>query len=360
MPVLVELFSVIVRNVAIERIVDGGLAAFMQNMPNNAHCTDRHLTSIHFMIEADAAQFVHALSRSGIVSDGTNREVVIFQPGNNKTDFPRWLQVDTIAGHQFAWQTDTEKDPLVVPPYWEADRAPKLFSQEDLNNIEFLERRGPIDVYIDRTTGKEYYAARTAPESLPNSPDETDESGKQALEIYQRACEIIGPFLPNNCSEAKTKSKAGQEALSKGVKDLEQVIARFPGSPEAHFAMGMSLRGLGQTEESVLVLQRAYELSPPGHTMAVRELILSLLLLGRNEEAAKINRQIVAELPDDGELLCNLGLCLLLLKKVDEAIETIARSTDMNPSDHIAKTLLKIATQVKDGKRDCPTRYPFR
>ena len=82
------------------------------------------------------------------------------------------------------------------------------------------------------------------------------------------------------------------------------------------------------------------------------------LALGKGEEAVKVAEHAVSLKPDDAGLEANLALALLVAGRVDDALATAQSALDRSPNDEITKTLLGVIKDVKDGKRDRPTRWP--
>ena len=67
MSVLIECFSVIVKNSKIISDFPGGMNGFLESYPGGHNCTDGEITRVGFMHESDAVKYVQFLESLGLV-----------------------------------------------------------------------------------------------------------------------------------------------------------------------------------------------------------------------------------------------------------------------------------------------------
>lgn len=106
MAVLIEAFSVIVREDAIHKKYSGGMHQFLADIPNNTHCSDRLLSRIGFMLMDDAFGFQAHLMRTGLHCTGDeeeNLDIAIGMQGKGLITKSAWLQ-----GHMINLNNDDQ------------------------------------------------------------------------------------------------------------------------------------------------------------------------------------------------------------------------------------------------------------
>ena len=171
---------------------------------------------------------------------------------------------------------------------------------------------------------------------------------------------------------ALTDSGAPEEALAV----LEQILRADAGEPAAHGNRGLALRALHRHQEAAEAFRRACELAPQdAHAWSnlglaeqwldnlevaeacfqralglAREAIEPLLNLaglrdeqGRFEDGAALLRDALARQCDRAQLLSNLGVRLVALRRPDEALQCFERALTLDPSLHSARLSAGVA-----------------
>jgi hypothetical protein len=173
MAVLLEATSVIVRNAAIEAIVQGDWARFEAIVPNRTACSDGELSRVGFMHPQDAQAFVEALERFGLRhrdETGAALDFVIADQRSGPRGTCTWLEWATVpmdsAGSHIRvvrLKGSTEQD-YFTPAGWtyEGSLSQRAASLEPRNagQFRFLRREGDSDVLVDLKTGREVFVAR--------------------------------------------------------------------------------------------------------------------------------------------------------------------------------------------------------
>ena len=178
MPVLVEAFSVIIRAAAISAKYRGGWPRFRSDVPNATFCSDGELARVGFMTPPDFIAYIELLEARGLQHLDGDRAVdfavvnMLDEPellhecdwlefGETELDDGRRVAACRLAG------SDSEE--LAVPEGWTGPVEMMYLPPEETNARMRLLRRRPngVEVFEDRTTGKEWYAGRTTDEPIP-------------------------------------------------------------------------------------------------------------------------------------------------------------------------------------------------
>ncbi len=141
------------------------------------------------------------------------------------------------------------------------------------------------------------------------------------------------------------------------MRDAVGLLARAaddnPKSPGALFALGSAQDRLGDREAALGSMKKVLELDPQ-HAGALNFVGYSLTLRGTPEDlkaAEPLLRRAAALRSDDGAIADSLGLCLMRLGQVDDALGELARADQLSPDDpvilgHLGDALLAA------GRRD--------
>ena len=171
MAVLIEGYSVVVRNSTIAAKYPGGVEGYERDCPNGSFCSDAHLSRVGFMVNGDADYFVAELAAKGLTPYRNNaaEDVALVEATEGLLRPCEWLELGEYRGVTIAWLAGSKAGDLHAPAGWNFDRPLKHMSaQETRERLEFLRTEGALDVYRDRTTGTLYYAGRT---SHPSTDD---------------------------------------------------------------------------------------------------------------------------------------------------------------------------------------------
>jgi hypothetical protein len=175
-PVLVEAISVIIRRDAIDRSYQNGWRGFVSAVPNKTICMDAQLARVGFMNPIDVREFIAALVKSGLVAfdpDGNFVDLVVIDQRSGITapcDWIEFLRIHFESGSiGIARLKGNTENAVCFPGGWTFEKSLSRNAEfqpgvEPGENYEFLRVENGLDVYRDRTTGREVYIGRTTPQ----------------------------------------------------------------------------------------------------------------------------------------------------------------------------------------------------
>jgi hypothetical protein len=178
MAVLIEAISVVVRRDRIAVRYAGGWEAFEHDVPNGTLCADDDLARVGFMSPPDAKAFIAALEEEGLrfLVDGIAEDVAVVDQQQGPLNPCRWLTFGkrTLEGGgtvATCWHTEGTGPaaPLATPAGWEFEGSLSqqfhfVPAERMEEHVHLLRRDAGQDVYLDLTTGREIYIARTEDE----------------------------------------------------------------------------------------------------------------------------------------------------------------------------------------------------
>jgi len=194
MAVLIEAISVVVRRDAINNKFSGGWSAFQELVPNATLCFDDDLACVGFMAPPDVGEFIKQLEKGGLtfLREEDALDLAVVDQIRGPTTKANWLQFAQVplkgidkkvaacwlyegqgmgAGIHFPSTNMT----LATPIGWRYEESLSahhtFVANEDMKEkLEFLRRERNVDVYVDRSTGKEVFIGRTDEpvKDLPN------------------------------------------------------------------------------------------------------------------------------------------------------------------------------------------------
>jgi tetratricopeptide (TPR) repeat protein len=118
----------------------------------------------------------------------------------------------------------------------------------------------------------------------------------------------------------------GKNALSA----FQKTAALMPNDAEAHFNLGVVLKGLGQLDDAVLSYRHALKLNP-GYAEAHSNLGNALKDLGQLDQAVASYRSALKIKPDSATTHNSLGTAMKELGKLDAAVESYRRALQLQP-----------------------------
>ena len=169
-------------------------------------------------------------------------------------------------------------------------------------------------------------SAATAQEAL--------QYGERALEIDPGLVEaklsiaaILDGRLTNGWSSSIEEDQARAERL------LQEVLEHDPNNARAHISLGVLRRFQNRLGDARIELETGIALDR-NHTVAFRNLGLTLMQMGKPEEAIPYIEKSIRLSPHDPYIVANyasLGQCHLLLGHLDQAIELLRKARAANP-----------------------------
>jgi len=176
MAVIVEGISVIVRCESIEARYPGGWEGYVKDAANKTFCNDELLARVGFMAPYDVDRFVSRLERLGFefVRDGRAIDVCVVDQIIGPTapcDWLEYLHMDIHGGGETVCvavcrAVGDQRNDVFTPESWDIQdslsRNYKWIPSEEMRErLELIRHENGVDVFRDRTTGKEVYMGRT-------------------------------------------------------------------------------------------------------------------------------------------------------------------------------------------------------
>jgi tetratricopeptide (TPR) repeat protein len=348
MAVLIEAFSVIVRNATLNAKYPGGLEAYWRDRPNNTFCADDHLSRVSFMMPGDADVFVARLAAKGLMPyrKEAAEDVALVNASGELLRLCAWLELGRWGPVSIAWQAGTKRGDLHAPPGWNVDRRLRQISWEEMKQrLEFVRTEGGVDVYRDKTTGEETYVGRTA------APSEAIIARHN--ELYKEAWGLIEGLLLFGDKGPGLLDAPSRQRLEQAIPLFEEVVHIRPSNWAAMWLLGKVYQRLGDYERGLDWFARSHRVNPD-HPDVAREASIAAMDAGRPEEAVGYCERALEASPDDAGLRANLALALLFSGKPAEAKVAGADALGRNPADAITAQVVMIIDEVLASKRACP------
>ena len=172
MAVLVEGISVIIRVDSIHQKYPGGWSAFEAIIPNNTFCSDNELARVGFMVPQDVETFVRKLQQAGFVftQAGKAVDLAVVDQRQGPTTPCEWLEyghinmgVGEVAACRLAGSQSMQ---IFTPDGWKFEGSLSAShgfvpTENVEKDLQYLRTQNGVDVYLDKSTGKEVYISRT-------------------------------------------------------------------------------------------------------------------------------------------------------------------------------------------------------
>jgi len=346
MAVVIEGYSVVVRNSTLAARYPGGVETYEQSAPNATFCSDGNLCRIGFMMSRDAETFIAQLAADGLTPhrDGVAEDVAFVSQFDGFLRPCDWLEAALYQGTPIAWLKGTDVGNLYGPPGWTPGRTVKyVTAAEAKERLEFLRSENGVDVYRDKTTGEELYVGRTAPE-----PDVARHD-----DLYQRARNLIeGLILLHNERPPELDATARQR-LEDAIPLFVEVVQINPNNWPAMWLLGKVYQRLSDNERALEWFARAHRVNPDQPDVA-REASIAAMDVSRPTDAIAFCERALQVKPDDPGLRANLALALLFSDRASEAHTVAAEALRRDPRDEITALIVRVIEEVLAGKRSCP------
>ena len=120
MAIVIEGYTVVIRNATLDEKYPGGRAAFQREVPNRTYCHDDSLSRVGFMHPADVLSFLTALEQKGLqpFEGEVARDVVIVSEAEGPSQSCDWLEIGRYQAAAIAWATGEKPAEVVGPPGW--------------------------------------------------------------------------------------------------------------------------------------------------------------------------------------------------------------------------------------------------
>src|SRR5262249_19614088 len=120
MAVLIEAFSVVVRNATLASKYPGGKDGYRRGCPNNSFFADEHLSRIGFMVAQEADMFSARLADRGLTPfrKGAAEDVAMVSPEKGLIKRCEWLELGKLGQVTIAWLAGAPRGDLHAPANW--------------------------------------------------------------------------------------------------------------------------------------------------------------------------------------------------------------------------------------------------
>ncbi|WP_145419562.1 tetratricopeptide repeat protein [Planctomycetes bacterium K23_9] len=340
MPIQLQCTSVVIRNEALDRCLDGGAANFGSIAPNAMSYGDDRLSQASFMSSEDAEQFAKDLELRGIHRKPENPEfVIVAEQDRSITPECDWLVLFDFEDRFIATIAGSESLTVIAPAddqLKDKDSIRHHTAEEIERDFEFVSREDGIDCYREKSTGQLVYHARKT---------ETDD------ELFRAAFDVV--WKHHRDPGQRPVDEDLQTEVREAIETLQGVLSRNPEAYNVALGLGMAWFSIGATDRARTSLARAGELAPE-NTMVLKEWAGVCLADKDHTAAVEIGRRAVAAEPDSAELLGNLAVAQLLAVSIDDAKGTIQHALTLDPNDQVNQRIEQIVQDVDSGKRPQP------
>lgn len=337
MPLQLQCTSVVIRNAALDKFLDGGAENFSSIAPNSASYGDDELSQASFMSPVDAEEFCKSLELRGLQRDSDEPDfVVVSQHDQSVVPACDWLVLFEWEERLIGTLRGSLSRTVIAPEKSHSDKIRHYSEEEIAEKFEFVSREDNVDTYRNKETGQLVYSARQT--------ETTEEIFKAAFDtVWKNKREVGRPAITGQPAEE----------VKAAIEKLQKVYAAHPEAPRASLALGMAWYSIGNAANGIRSLRKAVEHGPE-EPIYFKELAGVLLAESKFEEAAEIASRAVVLSPDDPELLGNLGVIELLNGQPERAKVTIDNALRFDPSDSINQMLQGVIADVISGARSAP------
>lgn len=150
----------------------------------------------------------------------------------------------------------------------------------------------------------------------------------------------------------KALRETGQRAQAVAV--MEQAVLAHPSNKALLAGYGRALADNGNFQQAFDVLSRAHTPEDPDwHILSAQGAALDQL--GRNEEAQQYYASALKIVPDEPQVLSNLGLSYMLQNNLPRAEETMRRAYQRNPADFRVRGNLAMVLGLEGKQAEAET-----
>ncbi|PCJ54345.1 MAG: hypothetical protein COA79_22040 [Planctomycetota bacterium] len=339
MAIAIEGYTVVAKKSRINQLIKKKLI----EAPNSTSLDDNNIWRCCFMAKSDALEFIEKLEKLDLnASQGPDSDVVLVDEFDRIIEpYCEWLITAVLHKSFIAWKEGTDPDSITALKGWNPKIGSGLISQNQYSdsNLEFLRLDENVEVFIDKSTGKEVYIGRTS--------DPIDSMFATASKVIEENFVSAG--------EPRLKGEYAKTVLD-ALKTLETIISKEPNSWKTNWYLGKGHLALGNLELSYKYLLNAIKIEKT-EEIILRELVGVCLELSKFNEAIEYSESSAILAPDNIEILGNLSISYLLAGKIKEANKTISSAIKLNPKDKINQTLHNIIVKIEKGEISQPKNF---
>lgn len=364
MAVIVEAYSVIIRRAAIRRAFNDEENVLAALAPNNSGCVDDHLYRIGFLDSRDAYWYVtNVLNRNGLIYEQGDQaiDLTIADQTHGLHAYTPWLQVGQLAvdgGHvTAAWLEGTGPGQLRTPANWSYENhvglkhnpgPPAAHLTPHPRDPTHLEGFDPEENRMMFTA--RIYEGRQGTHKVPKGLLRL--MHKHFEEMVHRALRIHNHNWNGQPAKDQPEVDNLKPQLEKDLQDVRTFTRdTLATDPYAHFTEGHLLTALDRHTEAEAAHRKAVALAPHWPD-AHGELIASLALQGKVDEAIEVGQRAHKQHPDHHVISVNLAINLHSKSRNDEAIAVLDRATEAGNQDPIVqdvKRRIQSASRPRGG-----------
>lgn len=337
MPIQIQCSSVVVRNDALDRCLEGGAEQFGEIAETMSY-SDGYLSQASFMSHVDAERLAKGLELRGLRRDGDSPDFALVHERDQSVEPPcDWLILFEYERRLIATLAGNKSRKVIAPATEHDPDSIQHYSQEEVDKyLEFVERNDSIDTYRHKETGQLVYCARHT---------ETDN------EIYDRVSELVWKHhrQPGDRSVADDVKPDLQSA----IEELQGLASRNPDAANVALTLGAAWFAIGNSDRARKSLERAHELAPDSYGI-LKELGSIVLAQQDFASAVRFGLKAVSLEPDNIELLGNLAVSQLLAGETEKASQTIQHALKLNGSDAVNQNVAGVVEDVLKGRRPQP------
>jgi hypothetical protein len=158
MPVLAEMYSVVIRVATLDALYPGGVEAYEADRPNATFCSDHEVCRIGFMAWSDVETFLRHLERFNITMEAGF--VAIIREDKGLLQPTEWLEFARVDGTPMARLSGSTVGYFVAPPGWKPGHQNVLTTETALRQRELVSSKDGVDSYRDPSTGDVLHVGR--------------------------------------------------------------------------------------------------------------------------------------------------------------------------------------------------------
>jgi tetratricopeptide (TPR) repeat protein len=167
-------------------------------------------------------------------------------------------------------------------------------------------------------------------------------------EAFKRAVQLIDPNM-RLFGRQPNSTPQGEAQLREGVSLLDVALALSPEQWVAWWLRGKAQQALDDHDLAYEAFRRA-SLINGEHVDVARELVAECLETRRATEAIPIAEWLCHREPTNAGLRANLAIAYLIVGRFAEALRSVNRALDLDPSDVVTAAVRRRIEDVRTGR----------